>query len=218
MAMLGAALPAPQAQADTEQIFQRIVVDVEAPLAIPLNEPLRDRFSLGVMPSLSAAYPLGKWTLVGLRLRGGILTNGSAPSDPSIRDPGMGGLVSLSGVVRFRPLADKTDSYSAGPWIEAGVGPAMTGTLLRAAFEAGAGWNFRKGGWLFGPVVRYLQVIETSDPIDNTDAKLALVGIQVVLHDAHRYVPPPPPPPPPTQPPAEEPVETPPAAPPTETG
>ena len=198
--MLGATLPTPQAQADAEQILRRIVVDVEAPLAIPLSEPLRDRFGVGAMPSLSAAYPVGQWTLLGLRLRGGLLSNGSAPSDPSIHDPGMGGLVSLSGVVRFRPLANHTFSYSSGPWIEAGVGPTITGTLLRASFEAGAGWNFRQGDWLFGPVARYLQVVETSNALDNTDAKLALIGIEVVLHDFHRPMPvvaaPPPPPPP----------------------
>jgi outer membrane protein OmpA-like peptidoglycan-associated protein len=200
LAMLGATLPTPLAQADADQIFRKIVIDVEAPLAIPLSSPLRDRFGVGAMPSLSAATPVGKWTLLGLRLRGGFLSNGSAPSDPSIHDPSMGGLVSLSGIVRFRPLAGHTFSYSSGPWIDAGVGPGMTGTLLRASFEAGAGWNFRRGKWLFGPVVRYLQVIETSNALDSTDAKLALVGIEVVLRDAHRPAPvvatvePPPPP------------------------
>lgn len=191
LAMLGATLPAPRAQADAEQIFRRIVVDVEAPLAIPLSEPLRDRFGVGAMPSLSAATPVGPWTLLGLRLRGGLLTNGSKPSDPAIHDPGMGGLLSLSGVARFRPLAKHTSSFASGPWIEAGVGPSLTGTLLRASFEAGAGWNFRLGNWLVGPVARYLQVIETSNALDNTDAKLVLIGIEVVLHDARQPTPPP---------------------------
>lgn len=199
LAALGATLPASPVQADAAQILRRIVVDLEAPLAIPLNKPLRDRFGVGAMPSLSAAYPVGRWTLLGLRLRGGFLSDGVAPSDPSIRDPNTGGLLSLAGVVRFRPLAGHTFSYSSGPWIEAGVGPGLTGSLLRASVEAGAGWNFRMGKWLFGPVVRYLQVIETSDALDSTDAKLALFGVEVVLHDARRPAPvvaaPPPPPP-----------------------
>lgn len=199
LATLGAILPTPQAQADAAQVFHRIVVGLEAPLAIPLSEPVRDRFGMGAMPSLSAAYPVGRWTLLGLRLRGGLLTNGSAPSDPSIHDPGMGSLLSLSGVVRFRPLANHTNSFSTGPWIEAGAGPGITGTLLRASFEAGAGWNFRRGSWLFGPAARYVQVIETSNALDKTDAKLALIGIEVVLHDARLPAPPvatlPPPPP-----------------------
>ena len=194
--MLGATLPAPKGRADVTRTFKRIVVDVDAPLAMPLSEPLRDLFSLGAMPSLSATYPVSRWVLLGLRIRGGFLANGSPPSDPSIRDPGMGGLLLWSGVARFRPLANKTTSHSWGPWIEAGVGPGVTGTLVRTAFETGAGWNFRQGRWLFGPTARYLQVIETSDPLDKTDAKLALLGVQVVLHDSRRALPAAPPSPP----------------------
>ena len=83
--------------------LHKIVVTGDVPVAIPLNQPLRDRFGIGAMPSISAALPVGNWTLLGLRLRGGFLSNGPAPKDPSIKDPGTGGLGALMALARFRP-------------------------------------------------------------------------------------------------------------------
>ncbi len=175
------------AWADAAQTLRETVVNVEAPVAIPLSEPLRDRFGVGTMPALSASLPVGGWTMLGLRLRGGFLSNGPAPADRAIRDPGMGGLVALSAIGRFRPLAGRQpDSRSVGPWIELGVGPGLTGTLLRAVGEAAVGWNFRWREWIFGPSARYLHVVQTSNSLDSADAQVALLGVEIVMHDSHR--------------------------------
>jgi outer membrane protein OmpA-like peptidoglycan-associated protein len=162
------------------------VVTVEVPVAIPLSHPLRDRFGLGVMPSLSASLPVGQWTLLGLRLRGGFLSNGPAPTNPAIKDPGMGGLAVLAAVARFRPLSARAPDASArGPWIELGAGLGLTGGLARAVGEAAVGWNFRWQGVTFGPSLRYEHVVQPSDSLDSSDAKIVLAGLEIVLYDAH---------------------------------
>jgi outer membrane protein OmpA-like peptidoglycan-associated protein len=180
------ALPG-MARADVAQTLRETVVNVEAPVAIPLSEPLRDRFGVGTMPALSASLPVGRWILLGLRLRGGFLSNGPAPADRAVRDPGMGGLLALSAIGRFRPLAGRQpDSRSTGPWIELGVGPGLTGTLLRAEGEAAVGWNFRWREWIFGPSARYLHVLQPASQLDSSDAQVALLGVEIVMHDSHR--------------------------------
>ncbi|MGB8295407.1 MAG: OmpA family protein [Polyangia bacterium] len=183
------------ARADVAQTLRETVVNVEAPVAIPVSEPLRDRFGIGTMPAISASLSVGKWTLLGLRLRGGFLSNGPPPSDRTIRDPGMGGLGVLAAIGRFRPLAGRQgDSRALGPWIEIGVGPALTGTLVRAAGEAAVGWNFWLWGWAWGPSARYVHVVQTGNTLDNSDAQLALVGVEIVMHDFHAPAPVAPPP------------------------
>ncbi len=183
------------AWADVAQTLRETVVNVEAPVAIPLSEPLRDRFGIGTMPAISASLPVGRWTLLGLRLRGGFLSNGPAPADRTIRDPGMGGLAVLSALGRFRPLAGRQgDSRALGPWIEIGAGPGLTGSMVRAVGEAAVGWNFRLGGWIFGPSARYLHVLQTGNALDNSDAQLALLGVEIVMHDSHWPAPVAPPP------------------------
>ncbi len=172
--------------------LHKTVVTVEAPVAIPLSEPLRDRFGVGAMPALSATVPVGQWTLLGLRLRGGFLSNGSAPSNPAIKDPGTGGLSVLAAVARFRPMAKRyPDSRARGPWIELGAGLGLTGSLARAVGEAAVGWNFRWLGVTFGPSLRYVHVVQPANELDSSDAQIVLAGLEVVLHDAHdRQAPP----------------------------
>jgi hypothetical protein len=43
------------ARADVAQTLRKTVVNVEAPVAIPFSEPLRDRFGIGTMPAISAS-------------------------------------------------------------------------------------------------------------------------------------------------------------------
>ena len=198
LASLASSLALPDAAAaESESELHKIVVTGDLPVAIPLNQHLRDRFGIGAMPSISAAIPVGNWTLLGLRLRGGFLSNGPAPSDSSIKDPGTGGLGALMALARFRPLpqqGSEVDSHARGPWIEVGVGAGLTGSLVRATGEAGLGWNFRVSNITFGPTLRYLHVMQPSSVLDSSDAQIALAGLEVVLHDTHPAAPPPPPP------------------------
>jgi outer membrane protein OmpA-like peptidoglycan-associated protein len=184
-ALAAQALPG-AALGDVAQTARRTVVNVEVPVAIPVSEPLRDRFGLGTMPSVSATLPMAPWALFGVRLRCGFLWNGPPPADPAIKDPGFGGLTVLSAVGRFRPLGKRDGaSRAVGPWIELGAGPGLTGHLVRAVGEAAVGWNFRWAGWLLGPSARYLRVVQPSDGLDSSDGQLALLGVEITLHDAH---------------------------------
>lgn len=165
--------------------LRKSVVTVDVPVAIPLSSPLKDRFGIGAMPSLGAAIPVAPWLQLGLRLRCGFLSNGPAPSQPGLKDPGIGGLTALLLSARVRPTGEEGKSLAAGPWMEVGLGPGLTGNLVRATAEAGLGWNFLWGGVAVGPTARYLQVVQSSNPLDSTDAKLVLLGIEVALRDPH---------------------------------
>jgi outer membrane protein OmpA-like peptidoglycan-associated protein len=196
--LLAAALPM-GAHAEPGPLWRRTTVTIEAPVALPMSTPLSDRFGMGAMPSLSASLSMRSWLLVGARLRMGFLSDGPAPEDPSLKDPGTGGLGTLSLVARLRPLARFTpDSRLLGPWIEVGTGPGLTGDLLRVTAEAAVGWNFRVLGLVVGPSARYLHVFQPSDSMDGVDAQLLLLGLEVGLKDARAVEPEPPPAPPPT--------------------
>jgi outer membrane protein OmpA-like peptidoglycan-associated protein len=163
--------------------LRKTVVTMDVPLAIPISTPLKDRFGLGAMPSLSAAVPMAPWLQLGLRLRCGFLWNGPPPSEPGLKDPGTGGLGALFVTARVRPLGKDNPSQVAGPWAEIGIGPGLTGSLVRAIGEAGLGWNFNLAGLTLGPTARYLHVVQPSDGLDSTDAKILLFGIELKIRD-----------------------------------
>jgi outer membrane protein OmpA-like peptidoglycan-associated protein len=171
------------ARGEVMDSLRKTVVTVDVPAAIPVSSPLRDRFGLGTMPSLSAAVPMRPWLLLGLRLRGGFLSDGPPPSDPRMKDPGKGGLGALFVNARLRPPAKDGESMATGPWLELGVGPGLTGSLVRATGEVGLGWNFDVAGLAVGPTARYLHVLQTSDALDDSDAKIVLLGIELALRD-----------------------------------
>ena len=160
------------------------LLSLEAPAALPLSQPQRSLFRPGALPAATAYRSLTPQLLGGLRLRAGAFANGPAPADPTLRDPGLGGLGGLSLAVRVRPLGRRDDpSRARGPWIEVAGGGGLTGTLLRATAEAGLGWNFRAGKVTLGPSLRYLQVVQPADPLESRDARIALVGIEAVFFD-----------------------------------
>jgi outer membrane protein OmpA-like peptidoglycan-associated protein len=183
---------------DTMTILRKTVVTLDAPLAVPVSTPLRDRFGLGAMPALSAAVPIEPWMMLGLRLRCGLLSNGPAPSDPTLHDPGTGDLGVLFVTARLRPLASDGQPLATGPWVDVGVGPGLTGSLVRAVGEAGLGWNFGVAGFALGPSARYLHVVQPSDALDSTDASILLFGLEIGLRDPQAHRQPEPAPTPPT--------------------
>jgi OOP family OmpA-OmpF porin len=54
---------------------------------------------------------------------------------------------------------------------------------VRAGFEAGVGWGFPLGGLALGPTLRYLQVLQPSNPLSGADARLILIGAELALLD-----------------------------------
>lgn len=163
------------------------LVNVDLPVGVPLTDPQRARFHPGPLPSAGAYAAFSSRWFAGVKLRLGALLDGPGPSDPTLDDPGMGGLGALTAVGRVRPLAKPGDPVRApGPWAELGGGPALTGSLVRLAGEAAVGWNFQRWGFVFGPSLRYVHVVQPSGGLDGSDAQLALVGIEVALWERSR--------------------------------
>jgi outer membrane protein OmpA-like peptidoglycan-associated protein len=161
------------------------LLQLELPGAMPLGSPQRDWFGPGLMPAAGLYHGLVPQLVAGVRLRGGALVSGSVPDDPGLRDPSLGGLGTFSLALRVRPLACSGGvSRARGPWLEVAGGPGLTGKLLRATAEIGAGWSFRAGRVLVGPSVRYVHVVQPDhDSLDGRDARLALLGFEVTLFD-----------------------------------
>jgi outer membrane protein OmpA-like peptidoglycan-associated protein len=158
---------------------ERWFVLAEAPAAIPLSEPQRDRFGVGALPAAAAGVPVLPWLVATARLRFGALSDGPPPADPTLRDPGLGGLGALTLGARVRPFLRARARWAAGAWLEAGAGPALTGRLARAALDAGLGWAIPSGPVTLGPVVRYVQVLEPDGGLDGRDARLLVLGVEV---------------------------------------
>jgi outer membrane protein OmpA-like peptidoglycan-associated protein len=166
------------------------LVQVEAPGAFALSTPQSDLFRPGGMPAATLYRSLAPVALAGLRVRGGLLGDGAAPvADPNRMEPGAGGLLGLGLALRIRPLPGTGLRRGNGPWVEVAGGAVVTGDALRGSFEVGAGWGFATGRLNVGPVVRYLQIVQPSHPIDDRDARLALLGVELSLFEA---APPPP--------------------------
>jgi outer membrane protein OmpA-like peptidoglycan-associated protein len=175
------------ARADADDRWRPVL---ELPAAFPLSQPQRSLFGAGALPAISLYRPLSPHLLGGVRLRAGAFANGPAPADRSLRDPGVGGLGTLSIAVRARPLPFPQEGRARGPWLEVAGGAGFTGRLLRVTAEVGAGWHFRAGPRLrLGPTVRYLQVIQPADALEGRDARIGLVGLEALLE----HEPPPPP-------------------------
>jgi outer membrane protein OmpA-like peptidoglycan-associated protein len=149
-----------------------------------VTEPQRDLFGPGAAGALAAFRGVHPWILIGARLRAGLLQNGPPPADPHRVDPRLGGFTTLGLALRVRPLADSTDlRFSPGLYLEASAGAALTGELFRPAVEAGLGFGFDLGPLTLGPTVRYVQIIEPADAVDDRDARLVLAGLEITLFD-----------------------------------
>ncbi|MFW5921291.1 MAG: OmpA family protein, partial [Polyangiales bacterium] len=159
----------------------------------PLTEPQRDLFQPGFTGSVALHRSLVPWVSLGVQLRGGLLFDGDPPADPGRVDPGHGSLATLSLAVRVRPLADPDDPRrGTGLWLEAAGGGGLTGDLGRGAIEGAVGWGFEAGAVDLGPVVRYVQVVDGQSTLDSRDARMLVVGAEIVLFDPRPKPAPPP--------------------------
>jgi outer membrane protein OmpA-like peptidoglycan-associated protein len=177
-------------------------LSAELPAAAAVSGLQEQTFRAGTMPAVGA-YLGSERISFGMRVRAGILRDGSAPPD-HLADPGTGGLVTCGAAARFG---------AAGGWAEVVGGAGVTGHDVVPAFEAGLGWSFRAGSLGLGPSLRYVRVVASGTAMLGS-ADLVLVGIDVEL-GRHRSGPvadplemsPPAaaPPPPPPDPPGAEP-------------
>lgn len=184
-ALLATAHPAP---ANAEETW---LIAAEAPAALPVSDPQTSLFGPGGMPSFGVYRSLGRYLLIGARLRAGALTDGEAPEDMTLADPDAGGLGSVSLNMRARPLAGDDARRGSGLWLEISGGAGVTGDQTRPTFEAGLGWGFRIGSANVGPSLRYLYIHEADGPLSSGAANLALIGVELTLFDARDVAPPP---------------------------
>lgn len=161
------------------------MLSLEADAMVPLRAPQRDWFRPGGAGSVTLLRSIGARVAFGLRARGGWLTDGPAPSDSTLANPGTGGLGTLELLVRPRLVASGPRSARAtGLFVELGGGVALTGGHLRATFGGGLGFGIAAGPVTVAPVARYLHVVQPSaGQLDARDASLLLVGIELVLFD-----------------------------------
>src|SRR5690349_20973882 len=75
---------------------QGTLLVVEADGAAPVGAPQSDRFGVGGAASLGFYAGVAPWLLIGARVRGGLLSNGPAPADAVLDDPGAGSFETLS--------------------------------------------------------------------------------------------------------------------------
>lgn len=185
------------ATAGTASAEEPWLLTLEVDGMLPVSTPQRDWFGPGGSGAVGAYRSLTENIAVGLRLRGGILSDGDSPEDPALADPSYGSLVTLGVAGRFRldSPAERPKSRAIGPFLDVSVGAALTGTELRPQAEAGFGWGFEVGPVVLAPTVRYGHVLETTSALDRSDAMLIMAGVELVLLDD--VSPPPPPPPPP---------------------
>jgi outer membrane protein OmpA-like peptidoglycan-associated protein len=86
------------------------------------------------------------------------------------------------------------------------TGIGLTGSVERAMFDFGVGFEFALGkSWGLGPVVRYGQVVHDQAVDTTEDAKFFAVALSLTFRPQHA---PPPPPPPPAPPAPPAPVDT----------
>ena len=164
---------------------QSALVTVEGAGAVPLGAPQSDRFGFGAAATVGGYIRLAPFILLGARLRGGLLSDGAAPRDPGLNDPGVGSFETLSAMVRVRPLADAGDVRNGrGLFVEAGAGGVVTGDLVRAGIEAGVGYGFALRAFSISPTLRYLQVLQPRDVLSDDDAHVLLFGAEFALLDA----------------------------------
>lgn len=141
---------------------------IEAPAALAVSEPQAKVFRAGVMPAIGVYADNGTFAL-GVRLRAGVLRNGSPP-DAHLADPGVGGLGTAGLAVRFA---------SHGLWAEGVVGGGYTGHDLVPAVEGGVGWSFAAGAVDIGPSARFVRVVSRDPMAAFGSASLVLVGVDL---------------------------------------
>ncbi|MCB9602987.1 MAG: hypothetical protein H6721_09910 [Sandaracinus sp.] len=152
--------------------------------AMAASHPQRDRFRLGGGGALSTFRGIGVHFSIGARLRVFVLGDGPAPSDPTLRDPGRGGLGAVTLVARLGFPPRRQRVRGVGFFVDGGGGGAITGTFLRATVEAAVGWGFSVRRFVIAPVFRYVQVLQPSNQLDPRDARLLVLAFEI--HDLRR--------------------------------
>lgn len=143
----------------------------EAPFAFATSDTQRDMFEPGFLPA-AGVYAGSPRLALGLRVRAGFLSDGSAPASEGRKDPGTAGLVSTTLAARVR-VSDA--------WLETAAGGGLTGRTLAPTFEVALGWTFARSKLEIGPSARYVRVVSTNAMDTFGTADLVLVGLDMTF-------------------------------------
>lgn len=160
------------------------LVTLEASGAVALSAPQSDRFGLGGAVAVSGYYALAPFALIGAKLRAGFLSDGAAPTNPALEDPGLGTLETATALLRLRPFGSGEANRAHGLFVEGGPSGALTGTLVRPAFEAAIGYGIPVSSITLAPTLRYVQVVQPTDVLSSEDARVLMFGIEMAVIDA----------------------------------
>lgn len=171
--------------ASSAQAEERWLVSAGGGLTRAVSDPQLELFGMGATGTAGFYRSLIPWLSLGTRFTASVVADVSAGrDDPSIDNPGTGGLYTLTLGPRVRPFASSdVDARATGLWFEGGGGIARTGNLWRPAVEAGIGYGFSAGPIVLSPMVRFQQVIHTDDALDDTDARFASAGLEITFND-----------------------------------
>ncbi|MBX3191232.1 MAG: OmpA family protein [Labilithrix sp.] len=131
----------------------------------------------------SATIELPMTPVFGVQASAGglVLSQGSAPTDPTIAQQGAGTAFLGTAGVRVHPLGA---TRAAGPWFDANGGLAQTGANGRFAIDAHVGWDFRvaeKSRLDVGPFVGFTQIVQSDSSLRPDDARIVWAGLAVSL-------------------------------------
>lgn len=188
-----------------------LTLKLEPGVALPLTSPQSDRFDPGADITVKQLIGLTPWLVVGPSLSALALQSNL----PGV-DTGTAYRLGATGEIR-RPHDNKsTGLAAASPWISLDLQYVRTGDLNRFSASPALGvavpTSEARSLWV-GPFVKYLDVVQSLHDrpgFDNSDAKVAIVGVSFELGAAQKKAAPPPPPP--VQPKAEPKKELPPVA------
>jgi outer membrane protein OmpA-like peptidoglycan-associated protein len=177
-ASLAACVPAlvlpKRSAADTPELH------AEAGLAHAVGDPQGREFGFGGGASVAGELTFRR--VLGVQAEVGLLglSDGERPSSPTIAAHGAGVEWSAMAGVRLHPFGQRR---VAGLWLDANVGAAVTGTLLRPTFDAHLGYDVRVGRGRFdlGPFVGYEQIVQPDDTLRPEDAHIVLAGLHAAL-------------------------------------
>ena len=164
-----------------------LMLGIEGGAWTNVASPQLERFGPGGHLGVALHMPVNAWLIPSARLRVGIFADGAAPQDVSLRDPGVGGLGSLTLNLRLRPegfVAPSDPQRGRGAFIEIAGGVGVTGPRVRPVFEAAIGWGFEIGEFDLAPVVRFVHVVQFDEPLDDRSAFILSLGAEFTLFDA----------------------------------
>ncbi|MFK7987846.1 MAG: OmpA family protein [Sandaracinaceae bacterium] len=167
------------------------LLHVEGDFAMPLLEPTADRFGPGFGASVGFHAALSDAFLLGARYRFGLLTDGPAPLEAGLADPGVGTLHSLHASLRLRPFSPLSPGAERGTgfFVELGGGGSLTGDRIRPSAEVGLGYGFAIGDFDLAPVARWTSVFEVDDQLEDRPAHILLLGVELTFLDARTSTP-----------------------------